>query len=96
MPQRSRLGQREPVPFARGGIRGGRAVEPHSRHLFAKSGSVQVPLSPECFAPFHAVAFFPALDCFVGLLHPTGIRGDPYGQTIGCVLLHEWACGARG
>ena len=91
VPQISRVGQREPVPFARDGIRGGRAVERHSRHLFAKSGLVQVPVSPKCFAPFHAVALFPTLDCFVGLLHPTGICGDPLGQTIGSVLLREWA-----
>ena len=65
MPQLSRIGQREPVLLARDGIRGRKAVEPHSRHLFAKSGLVQVPLSTECFAPFHAVAVLPALDCWL-------------------------------
>ena len=96
MTQISRVGQREPVPLARDGSRGGRAVEPHGHHLFAKSGLVQTPLSTECFAPFHAVFVFPALDCLVGLVHPTGIRGDPLGQTIGSVMLREWARGARG
>ena len=46
---------------------------------------------PSVVRPFHAVALFPTLDCFVGLLHPTGICGDPLGQTIGSVLLREWA-----
>ena len=42
VPKMSRVGQREPVPFARDGFRGGRAVEHHSRNLSAKSGLVQV------------------------------------------------------
>ena len=51
VPEMSRVGQREPVPFARDGIRGGRAVD-------CKSGLVQVPVSPSVLRRSTQLLFF--------------------------------------
>ena len=72
-----RYGQREPVPLARDGIRGGRAVELHSRHLFAKSGLVQVPLRSECFFQ----RWTALLACSIQRAYAATLMGKPLGAS---------------